>query len=364
LKTGTDPGDLVRAHPVKCIEQLVGVNADPVQSAVPDVNLAVWSAAADLAFVAPDTMIPRLVDQIKDDLDASRLSKFTATDAAISRTPEGTAFVDVLSSKSKQPAFDKSTKDYDTLKWEEELREQLAAKKGQQQKKLTAEEHSKVKAQLAKEAKIREDVQQEIKRIERGAGLIKGLASGPLNDVEGWINAAVSCLLAQAQAGAGLFVGDIVSRAFVACADEVSSRLGNLRSFVGIATLRAIGSTNLPAEMELEPLGQLVTRILYRLRFASEQRPFDAASLAYVLPLISQVLTQNGIDEAKGEEEGTQVLLALEFLSFHSGSCEFINRICTEPYANFLQSPTPVFLALKSSASFCPPCKGSPSTTS
>ncbi|KAJ6069490.1 hypothetical protein N7499_011377 [Penicillium canescens] len=320
LKTGTDPGDLVRTHPAKCIEQLVGVNADPVQSAVPDVNLAIWSAAADLAFVAPDAMIPRLVDQIKDDLDASRLSKFTATDAAISRTPEGTAFVDVLSSKSKQPAFDKSTKDYDTLKWEEELRAQLAAKKGQQQKKLTAEEHSKVKAQLAKEAKIREDVQQEIKRIERGAGLIKGLASGPLNDVEGWINAAVSCLLAQAQAGAGLFVGDVVSRAFVACADEVSSRLGNLRSFVGIATLRAIGNTNLPAEMELEPLGQLVTRILYRLRFASEQRPFDTASLAYVLPLISLVLTQNGIDEAKGEEEGTQVLLALEFLSFHSGS--------------------------------------------
>ncbi|KAJ5770721.1 uncharacterized protein N7511_002772 [Penicillium nucicola] len=320
LKTGTDPGDLVRAHPAKCIEQLVGVNADPVQSAVPDVNLAIWSAAADLAFVAPDTMIPRLVDQIKDDLDASRLSKFTATDAAISRTPEGTAFIDVLSSKSKQPAFNKSTKDYDTLKWEEELRAQLAEKKGQQQKKLTAEEHSKVKAQLAKEAKIREDVQQEIKRIERGAGLIQGLASGPLNDVEGWINTAVGCLLAEAQAGAGLFVGDVVSRAFVTCADEVSSRLGNLRSFVGIATLRAIGNTNLPAEMELEALGQLVTRILYRLRFASEQRPFDTASLAYVLPLISLVLTQNGIDEAKGEEEGTQVLLALEFLSFHSGS--------------------------------------------
>ncbi|KAJ5295238.1 hypothetical protein N7508_010059 [Penicillium antarcticum] len=320
LKTGTDPGDLVRTHPAKCIEQLVRVNADPVQSAVPDVNPAIWSAAADLAFVAPDTMIPLLVDQIKDDLDASRLSKFTATDAAISRTPEGTAFIDVLSSKSKQPAFDKSTKDYDTLKWEEELRAQLAEKKGQQQKKLTAEEHTKVKAQLAKEAKIREDVQQEIKRIERGAGLIKGLASGPLNDVEGWITAAVTCLLAQAQAGAGLFVGDVVSRAFVTCADEVSSRLGNLRSFVGIATLRAIGNTNLPAEMELESLGQLVTRILYRLRFASEQRPFDTASLAYVLPLISLILTHNGIDEAKGEEEGTQVLLALEFLSFHSGS--------------------------------------------
>ncbi|KAJ5866535.1 hypothetical protein N7534_001088 [Penicillium rubens] len=320
LRTGTDPGDLVRAHAANCIEQLVCVNTDPVQSAVPNVNLAVFSAGAELAFVAPDAMIPRLVDQIKYDLDGTRLSKFTATDAAISRTPEGAAFVDVLSSKSKQPAFDKNTKDYDTLKWEEELRAQLAEKKGQSQKKLTPEENSKVKAQLAKEAKIRQDVLEEVKRIERGAGLIRALATGPANDVEGWINAAVSSLLSLAQAGAGLFVGDVVSRAFITCADEVSTRLGPLRPFVGIATLRAIGNTNLPSDMELEPLGELVTRILYRLRFASEQRPFDATSLAYVLPLVSLILTKNGIEEGKGEEEGTQVLLALEFLSFHSSS--------------------------------------------
>lgn len=67
---------------------------------------------------------------------------------------------------------------------------------------------------------------------------------------------------------------------------------------------------------------ELVTRILYRVRFASEQRPFDAVSLAYVLPLIFIVVGQNGIEEARGEEEGEQLLLALEFLSFHSGSCK------------------------------------------
>ena len=320
LRTGTDPGNLVRAHPAECIEQLVRVNTDVVQSIVPQVNSAVWSAAGDLAFVAPDVMIPRLVEQIKEDLDGARLSKFTATDAAISRTPEGTVFVDVLSSKSKQPAFNKSTKDYDTLKWEEELRAQLAEKKGQKQKKLTAEEQSKVNAQLKKEAEIRKEVLQEVKRIERGAGLIRGLATGPANDPEGWINAAVSCLLSLAEAGAGLFVGDVVSQAYIVCANELSSRLGNTRPFVGIATLRAIGNTNLPAEMEREHLGELVTRILYRLRFASEQRPLDTPSLAYVLPLISLILTRNGIEEVKGDTEGEQVLLALEFLSFHSSS--------------------------------------------
>ncbi|KAJ5591715.1 uncharacterized protein N7459_002084 [Penicillium hispanicum] len=320
LRTGTDPGNLVRGHPSECIEQLTRVNADPVQSTIPNVNSAVWSAAGDLAFVAPDVMIPRLVDQIKEDLNGDRLSKFTATDAAIARTPEGTAFIDVLSSKSKQPAFDKNTKDYDTLKWEEELRAQLAEKKGQKQKKLTAEEQSKVNAQLKKEAQIREDVLQEVKRIERGAGIIRGLATGPANDPEGWINTAVSCLLSLARAGAGLFVGDVVSQAYVVCANELSSRLGNTRSFVGVATLRAIGKTNLPPEMELEHLGELVTRILYRLRFASEQRPLETASIAYILPLIFLVLSQNGIEEIKTDQEGEQVLLAIEFLSFHSGS--------------------------------------------
>ncbi|KAF7131418.1 hypothetical protein CNMCM5793_004589 [Aspergillus hiratsukae] len=320
LRTGTDPGDLVREYPDDCMKQLTQVQEDPIQSKVPGIDAAVWSAAGDLAFVAPETMVPRLIRQIRDDLDVSRLSRFTPTDLAIARTPEGTMFVDVLNNKSKQPTFDKNTKDYDTLKWEEELRAQLAQKKGQTQKKLTAEEQAKVKAQLAKESKIREEVLQGVKRVERGAGIIQGLASGPAVDADGWINPAVSSLLSLARAGVGLFAGDVVSKAYVNCAEKVSSRLGPLRPFVGVATLRAIGRSHLPPEMEAEPLGGLVTRILYRLRFASEQRPFDMTSLAYILPLIFMVISRNGIEEVKGEEEGEQLLLALEFLSFHSGS--------------------------------------------
>lgn len=200
-------------------------------------------------------MVQHLVNQIKDDLDAARISKFTPTDVAIVRTPEGTMCVDVLSTKTRQPALDKSTKDYDTLKWEEELRTQLAEKKGQKPKKLSPDEQSKVNAQLAKEAKIRKEVQHEVKIIERGAGLIHGLATGPATDANGWINPAVSTLLSLAQANAGIFVGDVVSRAYVTCAERLSLRLGTLRSFVGIATLRTLGGTYLPQDMEMEPLG-------------------------------------------------------------------------------------------------------------
>lgn len=274
LRTGTDPGDLVRELPGKCMNQLTRVlevcslankqlpmwpannfMQDPVQSMIPRIDLAVWSAAADLAFVAPDVMVPHLVAQIRDDLDPARISKFTPTDVAISRTPEGIMCVDVLNTKGRQPALDKSTKDYDTLKWEEELRAQLAEKKGQKPKKLTADEQAKVNAQLAKEAKIRQEVLREVKRIERGAGIIKGLATGPVTEADGWINPAVGSLFSLAQANAGLFVGDVVSKAYVTCSEKLSSRLGVLRPFVGIATLRSIGNTYLPPEMEIEALG-------------------------------------------------------------------------------------------------------------
>lgn len=263
-------------------------------------------------------MVPNLVKQITDDLSVNRVARFTPTDAAIARTPEGTVFVDVLSTKSREP--DTKGKGADTLRWEQELRAQLAEKKGQTQKKLTPDEQHKVNAQLAKEAQIRQDVQQEVKRIERGAGIVRSLAASPVTDADGWINPAVGSLLSLVKAGAGLFVGDAVSKAYVACSEKLTTRLSVLRPFVGIATLRALGRTYLAPELETEPLGQLVTRILYRMRFASEQCPLDAVSLAYALPLIFIIVDQGGIEEAKGEEEGEQLLLALEFLSFHSGS--------------------------------------------
>lgn len=320
LRTGIDPGNLVRERPDELMKQLTRELEDPVRSKLSQAKEAVGRVAGDLAFVAPDDMVPRLVNQIRNDLDIGRISEFTPTDAAISRTPEGTTFIDVLNSKAKQPLSDKNVKDYDTLKWEEELRAQIAEKKGQKQKKLTAEEQSKVKAQLVKEAKIREEVQYEVERIERGATIIRGLATHAPTDADGWINQAVGSLLALARAGAGLFVGDKISRAYISCSEKVSPRLGNIRPFVGVATLRAQGNTYLPSDMEVEPLGELVTRILYRLRFASEQRPFDPVSLAYLLPLVLTILNRNGIEEKKGEEEGEQVLLALEFLSFHCSS--------------------------------------------
>lgn len=319
LRSKIDPAYLVNQDPEACLKEVISVTEDSLRSMIPTAKPAAWDAVADLVFVAPDVMVPRVVKQIEQDLDVENFTKFTVTDICIARTPEDKTYVDVLDNKSNAQLNTKG-KDSDTLKWEEELRAQLAQKKGQPQRKLTPEQKAKVDAQLVKEAGIRKTVLQSEEIIKRGAGIIEALARSLGTAAEGWINVAVKHLTQLSQVGVGALVGDAVSRAYVACSDKVSSRLGNIRPFIGIAALRAYGKTYLGDELEVEPIGSLVTRVLYRIRLASEQLPFDMPSLSYFLPLLFAVLDRNGIGEAK-DVEGEQVLLAIEILSAHTGSC-------------------------------------------
>lgn len=199
-------------------------------------------------------MVPLIVQQIATDLEAKQLSNIGPTDAAIARTSEGTAFIDVLALKNQHQRPDRSAKDYDMLKWEEEVRAQLAQKKGQQ-KKLTPDEQAKVNAQLAKETRIRENVHSIELRLRRGMGIIQSLATGPPTEAESWMNTAVLCLLDVISAGAALLVGDSAATAYIVCAERISPRLGSIRPFIGVATLRALGTTHLSQELLEEPLG-------------------------------------------------------------------------------------------------------------
>jgi hypothetical protein len=53
----------------------------------------------------------------------------------------------------------------------------------------------------------------------------------------------------------------------------------------------------------------------------SEQRPLDTVSLAYCFPLIFLVLEKGGIGRSSSEDSDEQLILALEYLSFHADSC-------------------------------------------
>lgn len=253
---------------------------------------------------------------MKKDLGQAELVEIGPTEAAIFRTPEGTAFIDVLSQKDKQDIPDKNIKDYDLIEWEKNLRAQLESKEGQKRK-FSPEEQAKVKSQVEKERKIRQQVSATAKKLRRSTGIIEALSSGPPTDVESWIGSAVNELLGSIRQGAGLILGDSPASTFLSLANHTSARLGTLRQSIGNATLRACGVTQLPDGLQDEPLGDLVTRVLYRIRLSSEQRQFDTTSFLYMFPLIELVIEQKGIGKSPGEESEEQITLALEFLSLH-----------------------------------------------
>ncbi|KAH6842283.1 armadillo-type protein [Chaetomium sp. MPI-CAGE-AT-0009] len=313
LRVGLDPGDLARRYEEPLIQEIVKRTGFGQKSE--SAKTAAYSAAAELVFVAPETMTPRIIALIREDLDATQLQAVGPLEAAIFRTPEGTAFVDVLA-KKQNVVPNKNVKDYDTLKWEEELRAQLAQKKGTQ-KKLTADETAKVNAQLKKEGEIRENVRQVAAKLLRGFGIVKGLATGPPSDASRWMGPAVQATLASINAGASLITAETGPMAFISCADQTTSRLGTIRPFIGAATLRAHEVSALPESLTQEPFEDVVTRVLYRLRFAGEQRHFDPVTLIYILPLVLLVLERGGFG-ANADDRDAQLVLAIEILSFHT----------------------------------------------
>lgn len=324
LRVGVDPGRLVNENIETCLRKVKNVTENYTGEDSTTVHRAAYRAVADLAFVAPEMAIPLIVQQLRSDLNSLALTLISQTEAAIFRTPEGTAYIDVLASQSQTPTLQKNAKDYDALKWEEELRAELAKKSGQK-KKLTTDEQAKINAQLAKESAIRKSVRETVVRMRRGIGIIQALATGPPTERELWIVEAMNLLTAIIEAGAGLILGDTATLAYLECASAVTPRVGALRPFIGIATLRAIGVTQLPAEYLAEPLAEQVTRVLYRLRFLGEQRTFDVVSIAYMLPLIFLVLENGGYAAAGSEEADEQLVLALEFLSLHTDVCANIH---------------------------------------
>lgn len=322
LRVGQDPGTIARNRVTEClriIDRCLTPSEGPESSAT--VKLAAYNTAAELAFVAPDVITPALVGIINSNLPTDELEQYGPTEIAIARTREGTAFVDVLSSKAPSFVIDKNAKDYNTMKWEEEIRNQVAQKRGQDRK-LTPDEKAKVQAQLMKEAVIRTGVHRLESSLRNGIGFVRALAIGPPIDPSLWLSQALQALVNVIAAGAGRLVGPAADETYLECSRFVSSRLGSLRPFIGIATLRALGSSTLPEPLVAEPLGDLVTRLLYRLRFASEQRPFDSITLIYVLPLVFAVLQQSGIARPVGDEADEQITLALEILSFHTDACK------------------------------------------
>lgn len=209
-KAGVDPGQLSAEKATRLLNEIrmyTGLSGRSLY-----LRKAALKSAATLAFVAPEAITPLLVKLFEGDLDPALLKGIGPTEVGIWRAPAGVPFVDVLA-KSGPKTVGKS-KDAETLKWEAELREQLAKKKGAERK-LTADEKAKVDDQLAKESVVRKRVVEVELKLSRGVGLIQHLAEDAPTAVEMWMYKAIKALLRVLEAGAGMIVQDKGIKAFL-----------------------------------------------------------------------------------------------------------------------------------------------------
>ncbi|ORY90168.1 ARM repeat-containing protein [Leucosporidium creatinivorum] len=284
---------------------------------------AAYRAATTLALILPAVIVPLLFTQFEDDLNPSHLTFIGSTEYGVWATPEGIPFVDPLAAaKPKAPVANKKSKEADIEQWEAELREALARKKPVAAT-LSKADRQLLERQLAKESEIRAQMAEALGRLRRGFALLLCLVNSKAELVKEYLATMVNTVLTVIVSRPATLVADEAFATYQTLGDICSDRLGFSKVALGVAVLRGVEAQVVPENYLAESLPALVTRVLYRLRFLSEQSPFDAGTFAYGAPLVSKILRSGGIGLEKNDNEGAleQLALALDFISFHARQC-------------------------------------------
>ncbi|GLB43526.1 putative ARM repeat-containing protein [Lyophyllum shimeji] len=315
----TDPRELTIRHLDKLLKLVLGASTVDSKYGFADAS---YKAISTLAFVAPDAVLPRIMEQLRVDIHPDIINSLTGTDFGIWLTPEGATYVDVLADKAETKSSTKG-KDYELAKWDEEIRKTIASKKTPGIKTLTKQQQALLTARLEEEANIRQHVAGVQANLQRGLQFVRSLVASGAEQFRAQVSSVASLLLEGALGrGGSILVGSNAFETYLELAQLTSDRLDTLRSWVGIASLRSLKIEAVPEELRSEPLDLLILRVLYRLRSLSEQAPFDAATFSYAYPLLGQVLREGGIN-GEEEEKLEQVALVLAIIKFHCG--EFSN---------------------------------------
>ncbi|KAJ7449659.1 armadillo-type protein [Mycena latifolia] len=315
-RAGVDPRALVVQRLNRVVELILAGASEDSKTGLPQ---AAYSALTTLVFVAPEAILPRIVEQLRADIDPSVVNALTEEDLGMWRMPEGSTFIDVLTSSKDTKAPHKG-KDFEIARWEAEVRNALESKKkAGAGAALTKPQQALLQAQLAREATIRQRVDGVKANLVRGLACVRSLVAAGVPEFRVYISSVATLLLEGALGKGALLVGITSFETYLDLAKCSSERLDTFRAWVGIATLRSLKVDTVPEELRAEPLNSLVIRVLHRLRSLSEQAPFDSATFSYAFPLFERVLTLGGIDPEDEEEALEQVALALDIIKFHCG---------------------------------------------
>ncbi|EEB06954.2 translation elongation regulator Gcn1 [Schizosaccharomyces japonicus yFS275] len=268
---------------------------------------AVISSLEMVAFVAPDDAIPHIVKLFRSQLENIRFDNITDTDIAIWKTPEGTMYHNVL---EKQTKLQKNTKDYETKKWEAEMRANLAKKKPVS---LTKEQKQAVEEQLRVEGDIRKKVTNVVSSFTHSMFIIRSLAASVQLRPDLWIEDAINCLLFGNIYQESLrFSGTLASETLLCCikASSLEERIGEAN--FALKLLKSLSQV-LGYEKSLDNSADLVTNVLHKLRFCIEVHGFSTPMFACVFPLLYR-LVQKEFNAKTEDERDEQILLVTETL--------------------------------------------------
>lgn len=335
-----DVGQLITTNLVEEFFAVINSTGDSKHS----LYKAVIKATGIIAFIAPNVIAPLLAESFANEIKVDEIEQIDHQTLEIWRAKEGELVVDVLISDKKQ-VIDKNSKDYEIKKWEESIKKDISKTK-KLPTKLTKEQSILINAQLAKESQIRSDVQTTINNVDKSIAIITELTNNATladNGSRFWYPVAIEHLLNLSKTSTLYTIfGNAPIESYLNLSKLVSSRLGLLARFVGVATARIDNVQGLGAEYLEEPLLQLTGRILFRTKILSDQSPLDSLSLAFILPLLTRVLEngkhvayRNSTKQAVTSEfleedpEEEQLLLAIEIIASHAEAFEddFIPRI-------------------------------------
>lgn len=328
---GLDPHKVIGDNARDIIQRISSIlmNKDTANT---NLGKCACKAASISCFINPEVASPLLVDMFKNDLDTIELLKLTDEDFEIWAGEEGELVINVLDKDMAKKLSDKNNKDYETLKWEQNVRKEQAKKQG---KKLSKEEQQLVNEQLSKESAIRERVSNYSLTLQRSLRIIKVLSDYATlvnNGSDIWYPIAVNSVLKLTKVAQSFkLVESLAIDVFLNMSKVLSTRLEQTRFFIGLATLRVNKVKHIPDNFIQEPLVDLLSRILFKIKFISDQKPLDSVSLTYLLPLLIIVLEDGKkaavknadkpvsrsdfVEEDKDEEH---LMLAMEILAVHT----------------------------------------------
>ncbi|CAD6979741.1 unnamed protein product, partial [Tilletia controversa] len=294
-------------------------------------------ALSTLAFIAPEQVIPAVVKQITTELvQLPTLSALTHDDLGMWSTEPGTLFDDPLTRKTQETTavvVSTNRKDAEMEKWDAEVRASIAKKKaeaaaaaGGKAPILTAAQRKEVDAQLRLEADVRARVAGVKEGLVQALESIVALVKARSEVLDAHLPQLVDHLLRVLRTPqANELAGFEVRKAFDQLLSCASARLTDYKRVMGMALLRTVDETLVPEDFRSEPLKETVLRVLYRVRFLSEQAPLDLATVAFLAPLIHTIVEVGGLGVGEEDDQDgvfEQMQLALDFLTFHCEACE------------------------------------------